>query len=391
MSEPPGYRHLAHRRSRFARAGLVGSDVVDDPDAIWKPGYDGPAPTLESDPEPADEPSPELLSDPDSTIRPSRSRRWFGVGVVLVMVMAALVAAFVVLDPNGPGGESDQDDTAGDTVLGAPDDRRLPQSATELWSVDIADVVDHRLEVIGRELVVAVIETGLGSDTTLVAFDALTGEQRWTFPLDARPGDVAAVGAVGDALVVEQPGEPSPTVTWIDLATGETRSPGDTAPNAGRVIDALSADSLIPVSGSNFVMMAPGSISGVVVEGDTRRVVWSRNDGAVVDQHPIDGGTLLQVATRGGAGMELVDGLTGRTVENLAMVPGSLQALVVAGDGIVVLRPAVLGTRLVAIDFDGTERWSILGSEPVVVGDGIVVRATSIDGQLRISAYGDAE
>ncbi len=89
--------------------------------------------------------------------------------------------------------------------------------------------------MIGRELVVAVIETGPGSATTLVAFDALTGEQRWTFPLDARPDDVAVVGAVGDALVVEQPGAPSPTVTWIDMATGETRSPGDTAPNAGQV------------------------------------------------------------------------------------------------------------------------------------------------------------
>jgi hypothetical protein len=202
---------------------------------------------------------------------------------------------------------------------------------------------------------------------------------------------------------VEQPGAPSTTLIWIDMATGEARSPGDTAPNAGEVaaIDALSADSLIPdslipdslipVSGSNFVTTAPGSISGVVVEGDTQRVVWSRSDGAVVDQHPIDGGTLLQVATRGGAGMELVDGLTGRTVENLAIVPGALQALVVAGDGIVVLRPAVLGTRLVAIGFDGTERWSILGSEPVVVGDRIVARATSVDGQLRIIAYGDAE
>ncbi len=154
------------------------------------------------------------------------------------------------------------------------------------------------------------------------------------------------------------------------------------------MIDALSADSLIPVSGSNFVMTAPGSISGVVVEGDTRRVVWSRNDGAVVDQHPIDGGTLLQVATRGGAGMELVDGLTGRTVENLAMVPGALQALVVAGDGIVVLRPAVLGTGLVAIDFDGTERWSILGSEPVVVGDRIVVRATSTEARSARASSG---
>ena len=49
MSEPTGYRQFAHRRSRFGRATLVGSDVVDHPDAIWKPGYDGPTPTIETD------------------------------------------------------------------------------------------------------------------------------------------------------------------------------------------------------------------------------------------------------------------------------------------------------------------------------------------------------
>lgn len=362
---------------------------MEDPDAIWKPGYDGPAPTVES----VTDDLEDWPSESESPVRPARRRGWLGVVVVVVIVVAALVAAVVVLDPLDVGGEPDEEVVSDGAVVGGPVERRLPQRAAELWSVDIADVVDHRLEVIGRELVVAVIETVPGSATALVAFDALTGEQRWTFPLDARPDDVAVVAAVGDALVVEQPGEPSPTVTWIDLATGETRSPGDAAPNAGQVgvIDALSADSLIPVSGSNFVSTAPGTISGVVVDGDTQRVVWSRNDGAVVDLHPIDGGTLLQVATRGGAGMELVDGLTGETVENLAMVPGALQALVVASDGIVVLRPAVLGTRLVAIGFDGTERWSILGSEPVVVGDRIAVRATSTDGQLRISAYGDAD
>ena len=378
--------------------------MVDDPDAIWRPGYDGPSPTVESDTDAVDDPSPELLPEPESPARPARSRWWLGVGVIIVGALA-LGVAVVVLDPIGAGGEPEQDDTADGSVFGAPDDRRLPQSATELWSVDIEltdddidddidDVGDHWIEVIRRDLVVAAVPSTVAPPaTTLVAFDALTGERRWMFPLDARPNDVAVVGAVGDVLVVEQPGEPSPTVTWIDMATGETRSPGDAAPNGGQVgvIDALSADSLIPVDGSNFVMTAPGSISGVVVDGDTQRVVWSRNDGAVVDQHPIDGGTLLQVATRGGAGMELVDGLTGETVENLAMVPGALQALVVAGDGIVVLRPAVLGTRLVAIGFDGTERWSILGSEPVVVGDRIVARATTVDGLLRISAYGDAE
>jgi hypothetical protein len=359
--------------------------VVDDHDAIWKPGYDGPTPTVRSVPEPVEESSPEPTSD-----RKDRSRWWsVGIGVMAVM---AVVAAVVALDPLGVGHEPDEDVASDGSMF----DRRLPERATELWSVDVDldEVGDHRIEVIRRDLVVAAVAGADASPATmLVAFDALTGEQRWTFPLDARPNDLAFVGAVGDVLVVEQPGESSPTVTWIDMATGETRSPGDAAPNAGRVglIDALSAGSLMPVSGSNFVKTAPGSISGVVVEGDTQRVVWSRSGGALVALHPMDGGAVLQVATRGGAGMELVDGLTGETVENLAMMPGALQALVVAGDGMVVLRPAVLGTRLVAIGFDGTERWSILGSEPVVVGDRIVARATSTDGRLRISAYGDAE
>jgi hypothetical protein len=358
--------------------------VVDDPDAIWRPGYEGPVPTFGPDPDRPEESSSEsssVLPDGESPAGPARSR-WFGVG--LVVAVAAFVVAVVVLDPLGISGGSDED-------VASSGDRRLPQRATELWSVDIDDVGDHWIEVIRRDLVVAAV--GGPVDTLLIAFDALTGEQRWSRPLDARPRDAAVVGVDGDVLVVERSGDSSPMAIGIDMATGETRSPADAAPNAGRIggVDAVSVGSLIPVSGPNFVRTAPGSTSGVVVDGDGERIVWSRNDGVVVDQHPIDGGTLLQVATRGGAGMELVDGLTGETIEHLVMVPGALQALVVAGDGIVVLRPAALGTRLVAIGFDGAERWSILGPEPVVVGDRIVARTTSTDGLLRLTAYGDLE
>ena len=87
----------------------------------------------------------------------------------------------------------------------------------------------------------------------------------------------------------------------------------------------------------------------------------------------------------------LVDLLDEPPVEQLVMVPGALQALVVAGDGFVVLRPAALGTRLAGVDFDGTERWSILGGEPVIVGDRVVVRAASGAAGLRLTTYGDAE
>jgi hypothetical protein len=137
------------------------------------------------------------------------------------------------------------------------------------------------------------------------------------------------------------------------------------------------------------------------VVGDTATVAWSRGDGVVMEHHPVVGGSLVQLATRGGASMQLVDGRTGATVEHFTMVPGVLQALVVAGDGAVVLGTSDVGPRLVGIELDGTERWSIPGSTPVVVGDRVVVRATSNasvsdDGasslrQLRITAHGDAD
>jgi hypothetical protein len=159
--------------------------------------------------------------------------------------------------------------------------------------------------------------------------------------------------------------------------------------------------SLTPVSVSTFVVSAPGSIAAVGVVGDTATVAWSRGDGVVMEHHPVVGGSLVQLATRGGASMQLVDGRTGATVEHFTMVPGVLQALVVAGDGAVVLGTSDVGPRLVGIDLDGTERWSIPGSTPVVVGDRVVVRATSNapvsdDGasslrQLRITAHGDAD
>ena len=329
-------------------------------------------------------------------------------------------------------------------------------TATELWSVDFDDVVNHRVEVIGRDLVVVAIERpgtagSQESNAELLALDALTGAQRWTLPLSAGPSEVAVVGSVDDLLLVEQPGDPGPTVIGVDMATGETRWSTTAQPNVGHVgligtrfvarlpsppdrfvslIDASSgnevgeiasdptadgrpggwitdgrgtwysivdgevlaldltselaspttvgeldvgpvtpvvvgdrlvavddagsivlvgpdgrrsatgssvpspARSLTPVSGSDFVVTTPGAIAGVAVDGDAVTVAWQRAGGAEVGYHPIEGGTLLQVATRGGAAMELVDAASGDTVEQLVMVPGALQALVVAGDGI---------------------------------------------------------
>lgn len=497
-----------------------------DPDAIWKPGYDGPPPIVVAPRERADEPrSQEDIdrTDPNEP-RPQLGRR-FGViagvsaGVALALALV-VVAAVVVLDRRDATPSIGRPDPS---VFGGPAARRVPGSATPLWSVDIAHDGEHWVDVVGRDLVVAAVaEPVVGAGTTLVALDALTGEQRWTVQLAVDPSDVRVIGALDDVLVLEQHGETGTTATGVDVATGETRWADDAAPSDGYVgligtpfvarlpptsdrpvtliearsgaeVGTIASDfpitgrppgwssdrrgtwfviddgevvgydlrtelgeptvigsvddvspwrivvdgglaiadasgsiafvgadtrtpvtvsdevpgpvrSLTPVSDSNFVVTAPRSIAGVSVDGDIANVMWSRNDGEVVADHPVEGGTLLQVATRGGAAVQLVDGLTGDTVEHLTMIPGALQALAVAGNGFVALQASSFGSTLTGFDLDGTERWSIAGTRPVLVGDRIVVRATSNDvvddddddaapssQQLRITVYGDVE
>jgi outer membrane protein assembly factor BamB len=476
---------------------------VDDPDAIWKPGYDGPPPIVDAPRARAAAPPPEDAEPTEPAEQ--HKRRWrlgVGVGVGIGLV---LVAAVVVVDPLDSAPAVERPDGS---VFGGPASRRLPDDAAPLWTVDLASAGDHRVDVIGRELVVASVATVATEPTaTMVALDATSGEQRWTLQVPGDLREVTVIGAVGDVLVLEQPGAIGPTVTGVDVVTGATRWVTDAVANDGHLglvgtpfvarlpsspdrlvtlIDAAtgrevgtiasesaapgrpggwstdgagtwyviddgqvvahdlrselgdarpvgpladvalpavvvddrlavvddsgsiaiaggdpvtvspdvpgSVRSLTPVSGSNLVVTAPGRIAGVDVDGDTVDLAWSRNDGVVAADHPTVDGMLLQVATRGGAGNQLVDGRTGETVEQLTMVPGALQALVVAGDGFVVLRTDDLGAKLAGVDLDGTERWSIAGSVPVVVGDRIVARATSPSAQqLRITAHGDVE
>jgi hypothetical protein len=503
---------------------------VDDPDAIWRPDYAGPPPVSSSPADVDHERSgdaPEQADEQQSEEqRTGRAGRWRIAAGALAVVVVAVVAVLVVLDPftaRAPTGETqdtqDTEETAivvgppDRSVFAGPEDRRLPQAATELWTVEFDGVGDHWAEVIGRELVVVAIERLAGAerpepDTALVAFDAVTGEQRWTLPLAAGPSDIAVVGSVDDLLVLEQPGASGSIVAGIDMVAGEVRWFTDAQPNAGHVglagtrfvarlpvapasavtlldattgrelaeldsdpgargrpggwitdrrgtwysvvdgearlvipngelgtsaslgpvaVDAVTpivvgdrlvvADgdgvvtvvgpdgrrtvigagdvpaavrSLTAVSDSSFVVTAPGAIAGVTIDGDAARVGWSRRAGVLSDHHPVVGGTVLEVATRGGGAIELVDGRTGGTIEQLVIVPGSLQALEVAGDGYVALRPATLGTRLAGVGLDGTEQWSILGPEPVMVGDRVVVRATSSEATLRLAIYGEA-
>lgn len=242
--------------------------------------------------------------------------------------------------------------------------------------------------------------TAVGGD--LVEYrlaDGFSGGTRVATVSDAvRPavvdGRIVTVDEAG-ALAVVAPGD----VAQDDRAQDDTAQGREgRRPGPGESVAGLPTpvQSLIPVSGSDAVVTAPGSFSGVTIGGDSVDVRWTRDDGAVVRAFPVAGGVLLQVATRGGAAMQLVDGLTGRTLEHLTMAPGALQSLVVAGDGFLALRTSDFGVQLSALELDGSERWSISGSTPLAVGEGLVVRANPLDDTggeqaLRVTAFGDLD
>ncbi len=239
--------------------------------------------------------------------------------------------------------------------------------------------------------------------------DGFAGGTRVAAVSDAVPpavidGRIVTVDEAG-ALSVVAPGEVAQEDTARDDVAQRDVAPDDGAPDdgswrpgPGESVAGLPTpvQSLIPVSGSDAVVTAPGSFSGVTIGGESVDVRWTRDDGAVVRAFPVAGGALLQVATRGGAAMQLVDGVTGRTLEHLTMAPGALQSLVVAGDGFLALRTSDFGVQLSALELDGSERWSISGSTPLAVGEGLVVRATPLEDTraehaLRVTAFGDLD
>jgi outer membrane protein assembly factor BamB len=279
-------------------------------------------------------------------------------------------------------------------LAGTPFIARLPSSPDEL---------------------VALIDATSGREVGAIRSDPTAAGRPGGWSTDGRGTWYMSVGGVvsahdlraelGEATVVARVGEASTPSLVVD---GRLALVDDSGAITLQGVDgsspvAVSAEvptlarSLTPVSDLAFVVAAPGTITGVAVEDDAATVAWSQRGGSVVmDHHPVVGGSVIQLATQGGGAIQLVDGLNGESVEQLTMTPGALQALVVAGDGAVVLRSSATGVRLAGIDFDGTERWSIPGSEPVIVGDRIVVRATSSDPssasqRLRITAYGDTD
>lgn len=321
-------------------------------------------------------------------------------------------------------------------VVGAVDDVLVLAGTSDAFGVDLA-TGETRWEVaatpearhvglvgtpfVARERpnggVVTLIDATSGSVVGEIATDDgttdgwITDRMGIWYAVDG--GDVIAHdlrnGDVGSPTVVAALADPSAPRIVVDDRMVMIDDSGAVGVVGAEGVDPLTvaldlppARSLHAVAAGELVVTTPDLIAGASVGDDDLRVNWVRETGAVVDEHPVDGGLLLQVASRGGASMELVDGRSGQTIEGLTMMPGALSALTVTGDGVVVVRSSDLGPVLAGLGLDGRVRWSIAGAAPAVVGDGIVVRGIEVDatdddastgstGQLVVTAYGAVE
>lgn len=156
---------------------------------------------------------------------------------------------------------------------------------------------------------------------------------------------------------------------------------------ASRGIPPSRIDRLGPVAGSTLLFNTAGRVHGATLDGDTLDVDW-RLDGSVWRTATTRTGSLVVVASEGGARQRVVDGSTGRTLTVLELSPGAIQSLELVGNGYVTKRTSVLGSARVGLDLDGNQMWSIFDEGRLVVGDGVVVRWQGTPSGAVVTAYG---
>ena len=86
----------------------------------------------------------------------------------------------------------------------------------------------------------------------------------------------------------------------------------------------------------------------------------------------------------------VVDAVTGRTITDLAALMAAVDVFEPTANGVIVKRAAAFGTERVAVDLDGGDRWSLIGDQPLFLGDGVVVAVAPGGGGVAVTAYADA-
>lgn len=307
-------------------------------------------------------------------------------------------------------------------------DRRVTafslRTGEELWRMgsrpDVADPAGpaDRFEILEGTRLLARLP-GADADET-VLFDPSTGE-----PVGRFEGDVIATDHLGSWYVADRD-----TVVVHDLADGwsdgrRLDALGDTGRGELTVVGdrvlGLADEGLVVLRsdggtdrvlsdpsgqevagptihvagmpGSAVLLSGLGRIAGGAMDADeSGRVslgpVWERS-GIVARVEHTERGSLVLVASEGGAVQEVVDGRTGRTVVGLSMTPGIFDTLRFAGNGLLVRRSSADGERTTALDIDGIEIWSLPLAPRTEVGDRLVVRVEPVEDRLVVAAYGD--
>lgn len=127
--------------------------------------------------------------------------------------------------------------------------------------------------------------------------------------------------------------------------------------------------------GDRLVGLRAAAGDGVVTaDGSPLVADWTRV-GVLVGVDASDRGALLLVSDLRGRQQITIDAATGETVAELSALAWS-EVYATAANGVVVRRPAAIGTVIEAVDLDGRALWQLLGSSAWAIGDGVVVTAS---------------
>lgn len=146
---------------------------------------------------------------------------------------------------------------------------------------------------------------------------------------------------------------------------------------------------LFSMVGDAFVIVGSRSVFGARLDENGDADVRWRATGTPIESRPTDRGLSLVLATEGGGSQRVVDASTGREIAVIEIVPGSMDALRLVGNGVVLKRSALVGFERVGIDLDGNRLWSLVGDGPLAIGSGVVVTAGPSGAGIAITAFGE--
>lgn len=137
--------------------------------------------------------------------------------------------------------------------------------------------------------------------------------------------------------------------------------------------------------GDRLVGLRAAGGDGVTAAGGTPLIAdWTRA-GVLVDVAASDRGALLLVSDLRGRQQMTIDAATGETVAELSVLAWS-DVYATAANGLVVRRPAAIGSVIEAVDLDGRPLWQLVGSPAWALGDDLIVTASLDASGLTVEA-----